>query len=361
MADRPPDAGHAWFRSRGAIVVSALVLMGVAIVLALWPSSTANPGNVPARAGGPEPAHSIRIARDEVLVGMYVANIQVVSPETNSFAADVYTWFRWSNPELQPWKTVEFMNLYEAWQLTTTSQQDGPRRQPDGTLYYASRAQGFFNSPLDLRDYPFGTQDLHIVLEDFERESSQMRFITDPDSIAIDPELSLPGYTVGAPSIAVSRFAYPTNFGDSDNTRDERYSRVTVSIPVSNPVWTNVIKYLIPIILVVIAAGLIFEIPPGMVEARIGLSITALLTLVAMQWSATDHLPLMSYVSLLDTLYIVALVFILGSLIAGLRVSWIARDDGEAKAVAVDERWLVTYFIAFAVVFAATVAGFAFT
>lgn len=358
MADRRTNTRRPWFRSRVAIVVSALVLMGIAIVLALWPSSTRTPEQPPTRVGKPTPAKSIQIGPDEVLVGMYVANIQVVSPDTNSFAADIYTWFRWSNPELKPWRTVEFMNLYEAWQLTTTSQQEGPRKQPDGTLYYASRAQGFFNSPLDLRDYPFGTQDLNIVLEDFEFESSKLRFITGPDSVAIDPDLSLPGYTVGAPSIKVSRFTYPTNFGDSDMTADERYSRVTVSTPVSHPVWTNVIKYLIPIILVVIAAGLIFEVPPSMIEARIGLSITALLTLVAMEWSATDHLPLMAYVSLLDVLYIVALIFILGSLIAGLRVSWIARDHGEARAVTVDERWLVAYFIAFAVVFAATVAAF---
>lgn len=358
MADRPSSARRPWFRSRVAIVVLALVLMGVAIVLALLPSSTETPGQLPRTVDGPAPAKSIPIGPDEVLVGMYVANIQVVSPDTNSFAADIYTWFRWSNPKLKPWKTVEFMNLHEAWQLTTTSQQDGPRRQPDGTLYYASRAQGFFNSPLNLRDYPFGTQKLNIVLEDFESESSQMRFITDPDSVAIDPELSLPGYTVGMPKIKVSSFTYPTNFGDSDLTANERYSRVTVSTPVSHPVWTNVIKYLIPIILVVIAAGLIFEVPPGMIEARIGLSITALLTLVAMEWSATDHLPLMAYVSLLDLLYIVALLFILGSLIAGLRISWIAREHGEAQAVATDERWLVAYFISFAVVFAATVTAF---
>lgn len=338
-------------------LAGAILLVGV-LTLVLWPTGSSRPGGSIAPGEAVPPARSIPIAANEVLMGVYIENIQVVVPETNSFLGDVYVWYRWSNPDLRPYETVEFMNLYEAWQLMSWSSQEEPRDQPDGTLYYAARHQGAFNSSLQLRNYPFGTQELEIVLEDFESEARSFRFITEGDSLGIDPEISLPGYDILAPSLAISEFAYGTNFGDLDDSADERYSRATVTIPIRHPVVTNVIKYLVPIILVVIASALIFQIPPNMVEARIGLSITALLTLVAMQWSSMDGLPLMSYLTLLDALYLVSLVFILGSLIAGLRVSWLAREQGEEAAITVDERSMVVYLVAFAAAFGLTLAAF---
>lgn len=343
----------------GIIALAAFLLLAAAIALVLWPAGASRPTAV-STGGAIPPAVPVDLTENEVLVGVYVENIQVIVPETNSFLGDVYVWYRWTNPDLRPYETVEFMNLYEAWQLVSWSAQEEPRDQPDGTLYYAMRHQGAFNSTLELRNYPFGTQYLKVILEDFESEADAQRFVTDPSSLGIDPEITLPGYDIGRPTIAISEFAYGTNFGDLDNSPDERYSRATVTIPVSHPVITNVIKYLVPIILVVIASSLIFQIPPNMVEARIGLSITALLTLVAMQWSSMDGLPLMSYLTLLDTLYLVSLLFILGSLMAGLRVSWLARDEGEERAIQVDERSMVVYLVGFGIAFTATLAWFLF-
>jgi len=330
-----------------------LMLAGI-LALVAWPSGSSRPA-----ASGPiTPAIPMELGPDEVLTGAYIENLQVIVPETNSFLADVYVWYRWSNPDLRPQETVEFMNLYEAWQLMSWSAQEGPRDQPDGTLYYAARHQGAFNSTLDLTRYPFGAQELEIIWEDFESEARSFRFLTDASSLGIDPEITLPGYDIGTPRIDVSEFAYGTSFGDLDGSGDERYSRVTVTIPVSHPVVTNVIKYLVPIVLVVIASSLLFQIPPNMVEARIGLSITALLTLVAMQWSSLDGLPIMSYLTLLDTLYLVSLLFILGSLMAGLRVSWLAREHGEERAIKLDERSMVVYLVGFAAAFAGTLVWF---
>jgi len=346
----------------GAVLLLAgVILLAGVLTLVLWPTGQTRPGGSIAPGETIPLARSVPIEKNEVLVGVYVENIQVVDPETNSFLGDVYVWYRWSNPELRPYETVEFMNLYEAWQLMSWSSKDEPQTQPDGSLYYVGRHQGAFNSTLQLRNYPFGTQELKVVLEDFESESGSFRFITEADPLGIDPEISLPGYDILAPSLDITEFAYGTNFGDLDASTDERYSRATVTVPIRHPVITNVFKYLVPIILVVIASCLIFQIPPNMVEARIGLSITALLTLVAMQWSSTDGLPLMSYLTLLDALYLVSLVFILGSLIAGLRVSWLAREHGEEAAIKVDERSMVVYLIAFVVAFGATLGAFLLT
>ena len=339
-------------RRLGVIALGTALLLAAAIALAAW-----SPAGSPAAAATAEEAPVV-LGENDVLIGAYIDNIQDIDPQTNSFLADVYVWMRWKNEKLQPWKTMEFTNLYQAWQLITTTSQDEPVRQPDGSLYYLARYQGAFNSLLSLRDYPFGRQKLEIEIEDIRNEAGTLRYIADSKQVAISPEISLPGYDIGTPTLRIRDNAYPTDFGFLDATKDNVYSRALITTPVSSPIVSNIFKYLVPIILVMIAAGLIFLIPPGLVEGRIGLAITALLTLVAMQWTSTDRLPINSYLTLLDTLYLVSLTFILLSLIQAIRVSWVARDQDEAAAIRQDEISMKVFYVAYAAAFAATVGFF---
>ena len=69
-------------------------------------------------------------------------------------------------------------------------------------------------------------------------------------------------------------------------------SRINASkrtIPVTHPILATSVTVLLPLILA--TASLRFHVPPSLVQARIGLGTTALLTLVAMQWSALSNLP----------------------------------------------------------------------
>lgn len=76
-------------------------------------------------------------------------------------------------------------------------------------------------------------------------------------------------------------------------SQPETYSRAIVSIP-SRPVVSGVTKSLLPVFIVVVAAAALL-LKPEHIEARVGLSITALLTLVALQFSAQAALPDVGY------------------------------------------------------------------
>ena len=331
---------------------TALLLVG-AILLAVW-----SPAGAHTAAAASADKAPVKLGDNDVLIGAYLDNIQNVDPQTNSFLADVYIWMRWKNKKLQPWKTMEFTNLYEAWQLMSWTSQDAPVRQPDGSWYFLTHYQGAFNSILSQRDYPFGSQRLEIEIEDIGSEAQHMRYVADGSKVAISPEISLPGYDIGTPTLKIVDNAYATDFGFLDSTKDNVYSRALVTTWVSHPIVSNVFKYLVPIVLVMIAAGLIFLIPPGLVEGRIGLAITALLTLVAMEWTSTDKLPINSYLTLLDVLYLISLTFILGSLIQAIRISWVARDQDEATAIRLDERSMKVFYALYGLAFAATIVIF---
>ena len=276
----------------------------------------------------------------EVVVGTYIENIQGLDLATNSFMADLYVWMRWQGADLAPYQSLEVMNPYETWALVGTPLTEEPVPQPDGSFYYAIRYQGAFNTALQLAQFPFGEQNLQVQLEDQRSEADQLTYVLDTNPIAIDPQVTVPGYDIGQPSITVEDIHYSSSFGDLTNRENDIYSRVTITVPVTHPFLATSVKVLLPILLVVATASLIFHVPPGLIEARIGLGITALLTLVAMQWSALSDLPDGGYLVMLDVLYIISFLFVLTTLIQTLATSWKARTGGEASAIRADERMM---------------------
>jgi hypothetical protein len=342
-------------RLRGLLLAAGLLLVG-ALSLSVWPLVSPTPAQVAAPLTELKPQ---RILGDkEVLIGAFIKNIQAINPQTNSFLADVYIWLRWNDRSIRPYKTMEFVNLFESWQLIARNLQDEPMPQPDGSLYFLTHYQGAFNSVLSLQDYPFGSQRLTMEIEDLQRESRELRFVVEPSTLAISPSISIPGYHFAQPTISVENYAYPTSFGMLNSTVDDVYSKVTIAIPVFHPVLVNIFKYILPIVLVMIAAGLIFEIPPAEFSGRISLSITALLTLVAMQWTSAEGLPINSYLTMLDSLYLVSLIFILSSLVQGIKHSWVAREEGEELAVKQDERAMKIFWASYSVVFSGLIIGY---
>ena len=276
----------------------------------------------------------------EVVIGAYIENLQGIDLNTNSFQADLYVWMRWMDPALKPYESIEVMNPYETWALTATPITDAPMRQPDGSLYYSIRYQGGFNTNFDLSEFPFGEQQPQIQLEDKILENDQLTYVLDTTPIALDPEVTLPGYDIQAPSIKVAAIHYPTSFGEISGKGNDVYSRVTIVVPVTHPFLATSIKVLLPVILIIATASLIFRIPPKLFEPRIGLGITALLTLVAMQWSALSSLPDGGYLVMLDIIYIISYAFVLIALVQSISTSWKARAGDINIAIRRDRKFM---------------------
>ena len=84
-----------------------------------------------------------------------------------------------------------------------------------------------------------------------------------------------------------------------------------LSVPVTRPIVAMSIKTFVPIALIVVCAALVFFVRPRYIEGRIGLGITALLTLVALQLTSGASLPDVDYLMMLDKIYLLAYLFII--------------------------------------------------
>lgn len=285
----------------------------------------------------------------QVLVGAYINDIQQIDFKANSYSVDLYVWFRWKNPELDPAKTMEFMNRFAGGDNIRERLYEEPQKLPDGNLYSFVRYQGYFSTKFDLETYPFDSQYLTVVMEDSISDISDAIYAADgKNSIVIDPEITLPGFKVGKPEMKITTNIYPTNFGYLTQPEDDAYSRITLTIPVTRPVLALSLKIFVPILLIVVCASLVFFIRPSYVEARIGLGITALLTLVALQLTATSSLPEVEYVMMLDKIYMLAYVFIIVILARVAASSWKGKDAEHEKTLIYGDRvWLVGLLTAY--------------
>ena len=294
-------------RTRSSLVRILLVLAAVMVIpLALPAAAHADTGP------------------DRVTVGVFINDLQDIDLASENFTVDFYLWMRWKNPALDPSLTIEAMNS-EGTQNTTSSPTggvageplyDAPVDMPDGSKYQVLRYQGVFSRKMNLKKYPFDTQVLEMVFEDKRSDATKIEFVPDTTPVTVNDggAMSIPGYVLGNPSLIVMPHKYPTNFGDLRANASTPYSRVIVALPVTRDVLPYLVKLVLPIFIVVLITSLIFLLPARLEEARAGIGITAMLTIVALQWTSDSALPSVEYLTLLDVTYIVSMIYILAAM-----------------------------------------------
>lgn len=286
-------------------------------------------------------------AQRQVIVGAYINDVQQLDFKTNNYAIDLYVWFRWKGDDVDPSKSMEFMNRYASDDNLREQLYDKPEPMPDGSLYSIIRYQGRFSTAFALESYPLDRQSLTVVMEDTVSPTNKQVYVADTaPAVSVNPAITLPGFRIGKPQLSIAENTYPTNFGDISSPEMDTYSRITISVPVIRPVVAMSIKTFVPILLIVICAALVFFVRPRYVEGRIGLGITALLTLVALQLTSGASLPDVDYLMMLDKMFMLAYLFIILALARVVASSWLGADYDAEPAIKRKDRQWAAYLIA---------------
>jgi hypothetical protein len=304
---------------------------------------------------------------EKVTVGAFIHDVQEVDLESGSFVLDFYLWFRWRNPTVDPTDSIEVMNS-NGMENTTTSATGGvtgkplypePRIMPDGSRYMAYRYQGVFSRKMDLAKFPFDAQDLLVYFEDQDQDTRFLEFVPDATPVAISPTVTIPGYEIGTPRLTVAQHRYPTNFGDLSAPGETEYSRITLELPVTRDVLPYLVKIMLPIMIVILITSLIYVLPGRFEEARTGIGVTAMLTMVALQWSTDSDLPSVEYLTMLDLVYILSMLYILVAMGYAVFASRRSRKDAaEAHLTKLDRRVGVISLVVYVVLIATTMVSY---
>ena len=118
------------------------------------------------------------------------------------------------------------------------------------------------------------------------------------------------------------------------------------------------IKTFLPVLLIVLSCTLVLFVRPSLVEGRIGLAITALLTLVALQLTATANMPEVDYLMLIDKAYLASYAFIIAILTRVVVTSWVGwSDTDEAEMRTKDRRWALILLISYVLILGISAAA----
>jgi len=331
------------------IAALLFVLAGTVAARAEMPAVPAGAVSAEALPSYPKP--------ERVTVGAHINDILALDLQSHSYRLDMYVWFRWKNPAFRPWETAEFMNAFDPADHVRTPLYETPEVMPDGSLYMVIRQQGIFSNKFPLQSYPFDTQNLTVAMEDSVYDTSELVYVPDDVQslpLTINEHISLPGFMIGRPALRIRAFSYPTLFGDLREGAATDYARADFIIPISRPRLTTGIKVFMPVILIILCTTLVFHVHPDYIEGRLGVAITALLTLVAFQLTTASGLSEATYLLLTDKVYLLCYLFIIATLLQVVRTSFMVQR-GDTKSARASDRRAQMLLLAFLIIGAAIV------
>ncbi len=302
-------------------------------------ASSPRPEAAPDEQGEPKSGDGPHVVR----VGMLINDVQQLDLQTKSYAVDLYIWFKWDDPQHRSLAvSFEFLNPYQLWghirryagiRPETLAGRDPVLLPPrPGPVQRQPRDQR-----LPLRQPGVDSHDRGQVEG---RVGARLR-ARQPDPIAVSPDISIPGWDIGDRVLGGGLEPVPDRPSAMPGVTADIYSRVIVALEVTRPASTYSLKLLLPMLLVALTAALALSVHPQYVEGRIGIGITALLTMVALQLTSDAGLPDVNNLILLDKLYVLSYVFVVLTLAVVVRNSWVDATGDLVAATRADRRGLV--------------------
>lgn len=254
----------------------------------------------------------------EVLTGVYLLNLNAVNEKDETFEADLYLQFVWRDPRLAHggseallyaedaveeklkemwWPQIEFVNTAEP---TITNQVLAI--YPDGQVGLVLGLTATFRTDFDLRRFPFDRQRLAIRIQSFVSDAEKLRFIVNQEYLGAKKSNTYEG-------LRVKGIEADVGLVNLDGMQaDFSEFRATISVE-RNPsffFWT----VFGPVILIFLISCTVYLIPAGELADRVGICLTALLACIATQFALSFSLPQISYLTVIDWLFVLTYAFI---------------------------------------------------
>ena len=287
-------------------------------------------------------------AKYHVKLGVYSNSTYDLDLSVPSFSSSGYVWLRWEQP-LQDYLEANDNSLEEHILLLNALLSDAepvlhpvqskPATLSDGTYYQLYTYVGrFFIDRTSFRSFPFLTIGLPIAIEADDVEGglgySSLRF--EPDirnsGMGLYAGTGIIGWLNRGWSIAEYRHNYATNFGLGGLDRD--YSLIVYDITFGTSAWSAFWRLMLPLLVVMVMVLLVFKIRPDEQDARAGIPVTVLLTLVFLQQVYRGELPDLPFLTFLDQVYVIAYII---TLFAFVLLVWIGRRYADMESMPLGE------------------------
>lgn len=251
----------------------------------------------------------------DVKLGILVENVYDFNIETQSVAAETVVWLSW--PEsfqemldadgLSVEQVIGPINRINSWDAVAKPLYTKPLRLPDGSFYQVFRFSGrFYADVVDLHRYPFEKVSFPLIFGFSPLSDSftadRVRLIADREHSGLGSYIDIVGFATDSYVVQELIQQPPTNFGFGDQ-KPLGFSHVRLSIDYRKSGLASIQQLILPLLIVMLIVLVAPNLTASLWDVRIAIPSTALLTLVFLQQSYRQNLPLLPYTTLLDQIY----------------------------------------------------------
>ena len=252
-------------------------------------------------------------------IGIYVKFLSISNKDACALL-DFYYWYRFDLPKdttgLSEYYKLEFVNGDIIFNEIQEEKIVGNQ------FYVSGRIKGNFHFITDYVNYPFDRQKLLIQIEHQTMDERKIILVPDVKSYlksgqdksfwGLTKGLRSEGFVATKSDFLKSTRVYETDFGDPTiKENHSNYSNLTYHIYVSRDYSPYVLKFLLPLIIILSLAYLVFYIPAQALEIACSLTVTSLLAGIAFQWTISNDLHNVGYLTCVDKIFYLSYLLIM--------------------------------------------------
>jgi hypothetical protein len=270
-----------------------------------------------------------------------ILDIDGVDSAVQNFTMNLFYRAKWLDPrEAHDGSGPVSKDLSKVWHpsIQITNRQkifktmdDVAKVYPDGTVEVVQRVWGDFSQILDLKNFPFDSQNFDVTLVSVGQTTDEVQFIIEKAEVSgISPKFSLPDWEV------LSHKAWGHN--TAIFTQMDKAAMFTISIEAKRYNAYYIIKVILPLFLIVAMSWIVFWIDPEQAGTQIGVATTSMLTLIAYRFSIDSLVPAVSYLTRMDTFILSSTLLVFATLGEAVITSALAKR-GKAKLATRMDQW----------------------
>lgn len=245
---------------------------------------------------------------DTVKIGAYINDIYDIDLSAQSFSAEFWVWFNYSNPALHPQESMELLNAksFDCPNVFTRSVQE-KNMQWCEKKYIATLKKEW-----DIRNFPFDAQKMTIELEEGVMDTQSLVYLPDYENSKLDSSIQLGNWKIKSFEINSQSRPYQSNFGDPRLSETKSaYTHLDLNIHLQRKAWGLFFSLFTGMYVAFLISWIVFFIEPHYVDPRFGLSVGGLFASVGNKYIVDSELPQTTSFTLVDKLYIITYISLL--------------------------------------------------
>lgn len=215
----------------------------------------------------------------------------------------------------------------------------------DGTVTYDERFNATITSPLNVSQFPFDTQTLEVIFASYTYTDDLVVFNESfVDNVTLNFEI--PEWHIDK---QLSYVSTSTQL-DLDEEEDVQFSTAVFEIDIQRLPGYYISRIFLPLILITAISWAVFwmDYEDMSLADRLGVSFTAVLTVVAFNFVTTDSIPHIAYLTFLDSILTMSYIIIALSVVENVWGYVYVKRGQSATAVRLDRFSRIWFPISYA-------------